>query len=165
MSSLELALTVALNNQCHLIADRVRQKWAGVSVDGQREIDVDLPMVIHGMVTARLAASGMGAWIMEFGEGSLMDSSNPWLAEYKRSSQWNPARDSLAITGRPHGGYTDLDNNQQFSSGHNQGRSVEYVHPPLEPMHIIENEIVMAMSEIQESLIEAMTNFVYSEVG
>lgn len=51
-----------------------------------------------------------GAWAAMdvFGRGSLMDDSNPALADYRVSEFWNPARYDKKIRSRPRGPYTNI---------------------------------------------------------
>ena len=55
------------------------------------------------------------AWVMFFGSGEYMESEsgNPYLEEYKKSTLWNPHRESSTVVGRGEGLYTRLD----FSNG------------------------------------------------
>lgn len=52
-----------------------------------------------------VSTDNAGAFIMEFGSGKYMDSSNPDLRNYMGSKYWNPLRTDKYIVGRPAGKY------------------------------------------------------------
>lgn len=60
-----------------------------------------------------------------YGTGSLMLDNNPGLAEYKRSSYWNPARKGKTIVGRRSGRYTDIFGRTHTTRGTFEGRNIE----------------------------------------
>lgn len=60
-----------------------------------------------------------------YGTGSLMSKSNPYLDEYKNSDKWNEARNSNNIVGRPKSSYIDLFGRKRNSSGRMKGMNLE----------------------------------------
>lgn len=70
-----------------------------------------------------------GAWaiIDSFGTGSKMDTSNPFLTEYKQSALWNPERHTNTIVGRPKGSYTNIFGETKESSGKMAGLYIEHI--------------------------------------
>lgn len=80
---------------------------------------------------ALIWAEGMNAVIAEWGSGSKMDLTNPYLPAYQSSPDYNPERreqGTTAILGRPYGPYTDLDGVEHFSSGRLAGVNLEEGH-------------------------------------
>lgn len=69
------------------------------------------------------------ALMQSFGTGSLADTgSESYWEEYKQRSDFNRARKSTYIAGRPAGIYTDIWGNKRISSGSNEGKNLEGLH-------------------------------------
>ena len=70
-----------------------------------------------------------GPWAImdEFGKGSTMDTQNPFLAQYRNSSLWNPSRHDLVIRGRPAGSYVNIFGETKRSSGRADGADLERI--------------------------------------
>ena len=114
-------------------------------------------------ISVTFIASGQKAWILEYGKGSLMDSDNPYLGEYKSNSNWNQYRKGNAVTGRGAGEYQDLDGNTHYSSGKAIGRNLEAIgkeeYFPSGPLHIIRESIHEHMLLIQEDIMSTVALF------
>ncbi len=80
------------------------------------------------IISAKITAYAQ-AIIESYGTGSKMDTSNPYLEEYKSSDLWNPARKGLAISGRPAGKYTNILGEEKISSGSMEGKNLEEISP------------------------------------
>lgn len=104
---------------------------------------------------ALIWAEGMEAVIAEWGSGSKMDLTNPYLPIYQASPNYNPERTekgTTAILGRPYGPYTDLDGVEHFSSGRLAGVNLEDGHvfkggnavqfEPHEPEHYMRDAVM-----------------------
>ena len=164
-----------------IACSEVRQQWGALdTIDGEAKIaDRDLE-ISQDTVARALCAYGQKAWIAEFGKGSLMDSStaeNPFLTDYLSDPFFNRDRlaHGLAVVGRPHGYYPDLDGNPHFSHGSLQGIPIETwygqrLFAPIRGKHIIRNILKpdgALMSEmnqeiqatIMEELQELMSKF------
>ena len=125
-----------------------RQQWGALdTIDGEASIaDRDLE-ISQDTVARALCAYGQKAWIAEFGKGSEIDKStseNPFLQDYLSDPFFNRDRlgHGLAVVGRPHGYYPDLDGNPHFSHGTLQGVPIETwygqrLFAPIRGKHII----------------------------
>lgn len=83
---------------------------------------------IGTLLEATIWAEGMEAVIAEWGSGSKMDLSNPFLPMYQSDANYNPerlAQGTTTILGRPKGTYTDMDGVEHTSSGRLRGRNLE----------------------------------------
>jgi len=91
--------------------------------EGRADIEV-LPIEeISGIISAFIV-EGPWAIIDEFGTGTLLDQSNPFLNQYRSSTLWNPARSDLAIAGRPAGVQPTMFGEKTFS-GNAVGKNLE----------------------------------------
>jgi hypothetical protein len=109
-----------------------------------------------------------GAWAAmdEHGTGSLMDESNPALADYKNSSLWNPARGDNKIRSRQAGiPYTDIFGNEKVSRSPKAGYDLEQKggkYAPTPPSYAIQNAVRWMKNGRMQRLIKetiAMFNF------
>ena len=68
--------------------------------EGANDLRAEEIEEVAGVIVASVIG---GAWATmdEWGTGSLMDTSNPALNDYKNSSMWNPARHDTKIRSRP----------------------------------------------------------------
>jgi hypothetical protein len=84
---------MVIDKWTRIICARVEAKWASHSqIKGQKEID-QFTAVVGNTIVGTIRASGMAAWIEEFGSGHLLDRDNPYLEAYKRSPMWNKERE------------------------------------------------------------------------
>jgi len=143
-------LRAIVNKYCRLACQEVRQRWGAIdTVDGEASIEVRDLSITQDTVARALCAYGQKAWIAEFGKGSLMDKStaeNPFLNDYLTDPYFNRDRlgHGLAVVGRPHGYYPDIDGNPHFSHGTLSGVPIETwygqrLFAPIRGQHIISN--------------------------
>lgn len=110
-----------------------------------------------------------GAWaiIDSFGYGSKMDTNNPFLADYKSSSLWNPKRyGSNQIVGRPKGEYENIFGETAESSGRNAGKNLEgIVYQPKAPSKAFQNALIWfkAGGRIENRIQECIQHFDFSK--
>lgn len=100
MVNLRRELTKALVVLQKELLDEARQGMK--TPEGAKDLDAETIKDVAGVISA-LVIGGPWAIIDEFGTGSLMDTSNPFLDEYRNSALWNPARPDNVIRGRPAG--------------------------------------------------------------
>jgi hypothetical protein len=115
-----------------------------------------------------IASISGGAWAImdEFGTGSLMDTSNPALAEYKKSPAWNPARQDNKIRSRPNApGQVDIFGNPTNGQGKG-GYDLEAAGKvtPQPPSHAIETAMRwMRNGRMQSKIQEVVRNFPFGK--
>ncbi len=105
-----------------------------------------------------------GAWaaLDEWGSGSLLDESNPALANYKGGSLWNPARGDNKIRTRPAGPYTNIFGEQKIGRAPVAGVDLEAIGvvSPTPPSHAIQNAVRwMSNSRMQRLIKETLAMF------
>lgn len=106
---------------------------------------------------------GAFAAMDSYGTGSLMDESNPALADYKNSDLWNPARRDNKIRTRPAGTYTNIFGETRVGRGKG-GYDLEVAGKviPTPPSHAIQNAVRWLRNGRMQRLIKetlAMFNY------
>ena len=176
--NLDLIISEVLLEQAQKICNRVRSEWESSmrpGISGNKEISVGNLMVIKGAVIVEIISTGMAAWIMEMGKGSLMEKSvadNPYLQDYLSSDEVNPWRfhsSRMPIMGRSEGEYKDLDGGTHSSSGRMQGldleRDGEPEYQPVLPMHIIRTEVKQSLPIIAAELSSALSKAIADDIS
>jgi len=112
-----------------------------------------------------VSTDNAGAFIMEFGSGEYMDTTNPYLQDYKNSEYWNPLRKGKTIVGRPRGIYPGVNYitgewEDRYSSGEHEGEPIpffkgEKANPQIQTM----------ISKINELLTERMKTDGYARIN
>ena len=145
-----------------VIVGDIQREWGNHPIEGEAEINHIMGLLVNE-ISATFIAQGQKAWILEYGKGSMMDSDNPYLGEYKSNPNWNRYRKGNAITGRGEGEYQDLDGNTHYSSGKAIGRNLEAIgkeeYFPSGPLHIIRESIHEHMLLIQEDIMSTVALF------
>lgn len=90
---IEQEIAKVLKVHTDIICARVVAKWSTMSaIKGQESIRSISPSIIGNTVASSLEASGMAAWIKEFGSGSLADTKSPYWQQYTQSPMYNKER-------------------------------------------------------------------------
>lgn len=101
----------------------IEREWGKSTIDGEAEIKFEIVDDSPNEITGRFTASGQKMWMNEYGSGSKLDRSNPFLSQYTSSSVFNKERLNeigefkYAIRTRPKESYQDLDGNTHIGSG------------------------------------------------
>lgn len=166
------AIRIIINTWSKIICERVKLKWGNArGVQGNAEINYSISVATSSLISSSIFSGGMKAWILEKGSGSLIDRDNEDLMSYINSDLWNKYRSNndYKITGRDAGDYKDIDGNTQISSGALAGRIIESSRPSsnfkaILPMHIIQTEIDHCLIEIQEEVMNAVSDIVLDNI-
>jgi hypothetical protein len=117
-----------------------------------------------------VASISGGAWAVmdEFGKGSLMDTSNPALQEYMKSSLWNPARgNDPTIRSRSRGPYINIFGEQVESKSNVAGIDLEKLggkFEPQPPSHAMETAMRwMQNGRMQSKIQEVVKTFPFGK--
>lgn len=172
---IEQRIAEVLQRWSKVICERVKARWGYIThLEGDPQMIASLPEIVGSTIAISLEGSGMKAWIAEFGSGSAMDTTNPYLDEYMSSPMWNRRRSKgdPSFRGRVAGDTVyKPDGTTYESSGKAAGLNLEwglkytgYETPftPTAPMHIIRDEVTLALPEIEADIQVAMREHVLS---
>ena len=173
---LDLIIAGVLEKWCIDLENMIKAKWDNShGASWQKEIHHEIKP-LPNLIMAEIMASGIGAFIAEFGSGSEMENEqmNPYLAEYKANSgMWNPAREARDNTflGREPGATVHSpDGSTHTSSGRAKGLNLEWdfgkdgPYVPTPPMHIIKQEVEANKGLIFADLNAAVAEYVNAQV-
>lgn len=137
-SVLKLKVGRIVNSYINAAMSEIQSDWGSVEIDGTAEFRDASLTIVRDNISRSIIAAGQKAWIAEYGRGSLMEkgsSENPYLQDYisgkikdpDGNPLFNPHRlgHALAIVGRDHGYYYDLDGNMRHSNGNLAGKVIE----------------------------------------
>lgn len=160
------------------LTERIKQRWATTDkgIYTEHTVTVSRATEIGEGVTCTLLANGMGAFILEYGSGSQMtignsseigSHGNPYVDSYLSSNEYNQKRTSrgFAILGRARGdkvyhpdGSVTTSTGSLYGYNLEKGSTITKVKRPLDdfnpqmPLHIIEEEMLAAIPELEELL-------------
>jgi len=161
-------ITARLAYWAQAICEQVINKWGGYQ--GGQEILSETAAITPELIATEIIASGMGAWIMEFGSGSALDVGNPFFSNYISSDMWNAerAKNGNEFLGRKKGDKIYRpDGTIDISSGRAEGMRLEHSfsgYEPELPRHIIRDEITFTMPLIQEDIISNVLEYISGEI-
>ena len=168
-------------------------KWAGViqgkinarygnmsAIPGNAHLNVSTPEVIAGGIMVQLFTGDFKAFIAEYGSGSLLDKSNPYLEAYKGSDMWNKEREheQNGFLGRQAGETVfSPDGTSYESTGKMRGMHLEWgikaskhrfkalpPYKPFEPQHVIQEEINMILPLIKEDIVSQVKSYLLENI-
>ena len=148
-----------------VLVERIKSEWGNRSniSDWEKDIDFYVSPIVGNIMRSHLSAGGLGAWIAEYGSGSLIDKNSPYYESYINSDNYNRLRESNngSFTGRDIGETVySPDGTSYQSTGRAKGLNLEsgskfkesYIASP--PMHIIEQEVINVIPEIMIDISE-----------
>lgn len=154
MSNLMQEIDAVINTYADNIATQVMTEWMRIGyqpqISGEAEVKTAVKRVTKDTILFVISGKGQRALLMEYGKGSLLDRSNPYLSEYIQWEGFNYDRllQGFAILGRPKGKYKDLDNKTHFSGGNLAGKNLEEIlgsknpkYQPFPAFHVIRNAV------------------------
>lgn len=116
----------------------VLQAWEGNVIkymrytEFQKNANLDFKSKIQKETNTLIAYLEANTYVLadSYGTGSLALTSNPGYQKYRNNvgdneGQWNPARKTRAIEGRPLGHYTDIFGKEHDSTGAYEGENLE----------------------------------------
>lgn len=188
MNSLADVVEKIVKDHVDVLLQRIEQQWDSVD-DGtltDRDIYIKRLRSSDNGLTLSVEFNGLGAFIIEYGSGSLMVTSlseelgsfgNPSLSEYMASSDYNNLRykNNNAITGRAKGEvvHSPTKGTAPYTSkGSLAGRNLEKrmtgskLEPlrPFSPRHIVETEFIHWLKELESDIDEAVEDWIYQQM-
>lgn len=179
---LQEVVSKVVEDHLFVLVERIQSQWSSVDegIFTDHHITLRRFTPSTNMVRLGLDFKGMGAFILEYGSGSLMvtntsseigDYGNPDLPDYLSSSWFNKARyfQDYAFIGRKAGDTIHApDGSTKTSTGKRKGQNLEVKKPksklepfnPKEAMHIIETEVMHWSKELEESIEEAVGEWI-----
>jgi hypothetical protein len=168
---LQETLMTFMKAQVVVLNERIRNRLLAYqgAHKGFTDMKVHDPIVeaSPGMIHAFLSYSGLATWIAEYGSGSKMDTSNPYLGQYKM----NPARKSQgnAFVGRKKGETVYRPDGTSYKSlGQAVGKNLEtfyhthYVPQPAQ--HLIQLEVNAWVQEIVPQMKELVQRDIVARI-
>ena len=110
----------------------IEREWDKYNAPGKANINFMITKDTDTIVKGTYNASGMKMWLLEYGQGTQMDTSNPLLERYEMSDVYNSKRGHAPysmgheIRTRPKDGYDDLDGVHHAGSGLGISKNYEY---------------------------------------
>lgn len=184
---MEQAIKKVLLEMGEKINNRIMKRWGAINnIRGKAYAkDPRVGEMVKNKIKLHLSYGGQKAWVAELGRGSSMDVSedNVWSKEYMRGSNFNRARLSplnrnakkFSIVSRePNHSYRDLDNVTRYATDKfpQEGFNLEYwaeryktkpyrkYFTPTPPLKIIEDEVKLALPEIQAAIEQAAAEYI-----
>ena len=160
-----------------IICSRIRNRWDTKAPQWEHSTYWFFLGATKGAIISRIVGDGIGAFLLEYGSGSKLDTSNPYLQDYMSSDHWNKARSSKgnAFLGRaageivytPDGGSYESEGGAKGLNLEQQLKSKTKDFPPYIPqeaMHIMREEVQEALHEIAEDLSTGISKAIADEV-
>ena len=191
MKTMQDAIAKVLEDHLNVLSDRIKQIWAVTDEDIYTDHHITLRRFTpsKNMVRLGLDITGLGAFILEYGSGSLMvtntsaelgEFGNPDLPEYMASSWFNNERLSHgnAILGRKKGDIVHsptIGVSPYASKGSLQGINLERplkrkkskLKPlqPKEPLFIVETEVIHWLQELEDDIDSAVSDYIEEQLS
>lgn len=193
MKTIQDVVAKVVEDHLFALTERIEQRWSssdkGIYTDHAITLRRYTPS--KNMVRMGLDFEGLGAFILEYGSGSLMvtntsaelgEMGNPDLPNYVDSSWFNDARtaNGNAITGRAKGETVHsptLGEEDYKSTGKLYGKNLEKPLPrkntkakplpplePQEPLHIVEEEVFYWCIELEDAVNEAVEEWLSDSI-
>ena len=193
METIQDVVSKVVEDHLFALTERIEQQWSANDKGEYTAHDITLRRYTpsKNMVRLGLDFEGLGAFILEYGSGSLMvthssteigDLGNPDVADSMNSSWFNNARtaNGNAITGRAKGETVHSpkqDGKDTTSSGKLYGKNLEEPLPrknpkakplpplePQEPLHIVETEVFYWCIELEDAINEAVDEWLMNSI-
>lgn len=193
METIQDVVSKVVEDHLFALTERIEQQWSATDKGEYTAHDITLRRYTpsKNMVRLGLDFEGLGAFILEYGSGSLMvtnssteigDLGNPDVSDYMNSSWFNNARtaNGNAITGRDKGDIIhspERGGKDTKSSGKLYGKNLEKPLPrknpkakplpplePQEPLHIVEEEVFYWCIELEDAINEAVDEWLMDSI-
>lgn len=189
METIQDVVSKVVKDHLDVLMERIRQQWNATDkgIYTRHEVILRRYTPSKNMVRLGLDFQGLGAFILEYGSGSLMvtntsaeigEMGNPALPEYIGSTWYNDARaaNGNAIMGRKKGDILHSPTEgveDTKSSGKLYGKNLEQpiknskLQPlePQEPLHIVETEVFYWCIELEDAINDAVSEWLDDQIS